>query len=266
MNKPSLLSPTLIRFNLWEKIRAWRVGIPIFLFMGLPCYMMLISVIDSTEPELAAKNVWHIYDNASIYFLLAYLFISDGLLTGRPTGEPETLNLLFTRPITRTCYVLSKFFCGFIGSSVVLLISAAMTLGIATTLGITENPIDSHFILSIFLNSLIFSSFYVCLHAMPSMLGLIAYLFFSGCQTVGDIMSIGYSQNAPTFFKHVKDAILFFNYWFGDVFPSTVDFSLIASSFYACTELVVVYLSNLSLFLFFAIFMLSIREFSYGAD
>lgn len=266
MSKPTLLNATLIRFNLWEKVKVWRVGIPIFLFMGLPCYMMLITVIDSTEPEVAAKNVWHIFDTASIYFLLAYLFISDGLLTSRPNGEPETLNLLFTRPVTRTSYVLSKFFCGFVGSSSVLLVSVALTLGIATALGIAENPIDSHFILSICLNSLIFSAFYVFLHSMPSLLGLFSYLFFSGCQTIGDIMSIGYSASAPTFFKYVKGAILFFNYWFGDVFPACVDFSLLASSYYACTELIVVYLSNLSLFLFLAIFMLSIREFSYGAD
>lgn len=266
MSKPSLLNKTLIRFNLWEKVRAWRVGIPIMLFMGLPCYMMLISVIDSTEPETAAKNVWNIFNNASIYFLLAYLFISDGLLTGRPTGEPETLNLLFTRPVTRTCYVLSKFFCGFLGSTIVLFISVSLTLGVATSLGIVENPIDSHFILSIIFNCLIFSAFYVFLHSMPSLLGLVCYLFFSGCQTVGEIMSIGYSSSAPTFFKYVKDAILFFNYWFGDVFPSCVDFSLIASSYYACTELIVVYLSNLSLFLFLAILILSLREFSYGSD
>jgi len=264
--KPTLLNAALIRFNLWEKVRAWRVGIPVMLFMGLPCYMMLITVIDSTEPELAAKNVWNIFQSANIYFLLAYLFISDGLLSGRPTGEPDTLNLLFTRPITRTCYVLSKFFCGFFGSLSILLISIALTLGIGTMLGITENPIDAHFIISIVLNCLIFSAFYVFLHAMPSLLGLIAFLFFSGCQTIGEIMSISYSSSAPTFFKYVKGAILFFNYWFGDVFPSCVDFSLIASSYYACSELIVVYLSNLSLFLFLAILMLSIREFSYGAD
>lgn len=266
MMKPALLNKTLIRFNLWEKVRAWRVGIPVLLFVGLPSYMMLISVIDSTEPEAAARNVWHIFDNATIYFLLAYLFISDGLLTGRLTGEPETLNLLFTRPVTRTCYVFSKFFCGFVGSFSVLLISIALTLGIATMIGITENPVDLQFVLSIAFNCLIFAAFYVFLHTMPSLLGLILYLFFSGCQTIGDIMSIGYSASAPTFFKYVKDAILFFNYWFGDVFPSTVDFSLIATSFYACTELIVVYLSNLSLFLFLAIFTLSLREFSYGAD
>ena len=229
MIKPTLLNRTLIRFNIIEKVSAWRVGIPIMLFMGLPCYMMLISVIDSTEPEAAAKNVWNIFNNASIYFFLAYLFISDGLLTGRPTGEPETLNLLFTRPITRTCYVLSKFFCGFVGSTTVLSISVALTFGVATALGIVENPIDSPFILSIIFNCLSFSAFYVFLHSMPSLLGLVSYLFFSGCQTVGEIMSIGYSSSAPTFFKYVKDAILCFNYWFGYVFPSCFDFIYIST-------------------------------------
>ncbi len=264
--RPSLLSQAILRFNLWEKILAWRGGIPVLLFLGLPCYMMLITVIDSTEPEMAAKAVWNYFSTPTIYLLLAYLFISDGLLTGKPTGEPETLNLLFTRPITRTAYVLSKFLAGVIGSMVVMFISALLTLGAATILGITENPIDSYFAISIVLNSLIFSAFYVFLHCMPALLGLVAYLFLSGCQTVGDILSIGYTASAPMFFKYVKQGILFFNYWFGDVYPSCVDFSLIATSYYACTELIVVFLSNLSIFLFLAILMLSIREFSYGSD
>lgn len=264
--KPTLLNVAILRFNLWEKIFAWRVGIPLLLFLGLPCYMMLITVIDSTEPEMVAKNVWNYFSTPTIYLMLSYLFISDGLLTGKPTGEPETLNLLFTRPITRTAYVLSKFICGVVGSVVIMLGSALLTLGAATILGINENPIDTYFVASIVLNSLLFSAFYVFLHCFPALLGLVVYLFFSGCQTIGDILSIGYNSATPTFFKYVKQAILFFNYWLGDVYPSCVDFSLIATSYYACTELIVVYLSNLAAFLYLAILLLSIREFSYGSD
>lgn len=264
--KPTLLNAAVLRFNLWEKILTWRVGIPLLLFLGMPCYVMLISVIDSTEPEMAARNVWNYFSNPALYLMLSYLFISDGLLTGRLAGEPETLNLLFTRPITRTAYVLTKFICGFLGSMTIMFVSALFTLAAATALGISENPMDSYFVISIVLNSLVFSAFYVFLHSLPALLGLVLYLFLSGCQTVGDILSFGYSSSAPTFFKYVKQAILFMNYWFGDMYPNCVDFSLIATSYYACTELIVVYLSNLALFLFLAIFVLTIREFSYGSD
>lgn len=253
------------------KFEDWRYWLMPLLALILPAFGMAVS-LSMPHPALTAENqkdyaefIQEYYTNGMVFSFVAYLFISDGPASGKLIAESDTLSLLFTRPITRFCYVISRYCAALVGASLVMCLSLLLAKVVGLCFGLTAIDISPLMFLSILCNAASWSSLMIFLHSASPLLAGLVYFILYGCSGVGAIYSRA-EQSKDIFLEILKSVCLFIDNWFGDLLPTSVNLVSMASTSAFDLYEFSIFISNIGFFLLLAVFALSVREFSYGAE
>lgn len=267
----TLFNPAIFAYTCWVKFMDWRRWLPLILLLFLPSFSIFIQMT-YVHPTLSPDVQKEVVDNMKSFFqfptvllLGAYLFVSDGLVSLKVIGDAEPLSLLFTRPVTRFCYIFSRFTGALAGMSI--LFSLGMSFGLLTALyyGINIQSISLLDYLSIVANAAGFAAFFTFLHCARPLISIVSVITLMGCRGMaGEYSSYGTMDNK--ILETIKQTAIFLGNCFGDLLPSSQDFAKLLSASYVDYYTLVILLSNIVIFLLLAGLSLSKREFSYGSD
>lgn len=241
------------------------------MILFLPSFAIFIQmtyVHPDLTPELQKNTIEGMksfFQIPSILLLGSYLFVSDGLVSLKVIAESEPLSLLFTRPVTRFCYAISRFTGALAGMSILFCLS--MTFGLLTAFlyGFKIEHVSFLDYLTIVANSAGFAAFFTFLHCARPLISIIWVVTLLGCRGLaGEYSSYGVMDNK--ILETAKQIAIFLGNSFGDLLPSSLDLAKLLNATYVDTYTIVIYLTNIVIFLFFAGFSLSKREFSYGTE
>lgn len=270
MNR-TLFSPAVFAYTLYVKFANPRYWIIPVLLMGLPTFALIIPFSFPHPPltdeiqKLIAGGILHYFLQPIVYLLLAYLFISDGPAGGKLVAEADSLSLLFTRPMTRFCYVLTRYLAAVAGTSMLLSLSLLVVYLVALCYGVTAIDIGPLALASIILNAASWCSLVIFMHSASPLIAFSTVFILFGCAGVGNVYSQA-QQSTNAFLELLKTICLFIDEWFGDFLPSAIDLVAMTAASAFDTYEFAIFISNIAFFLLISAFALSCREFSYGSD
>ena len=269
--KQPIIIPAVFAYTLYIKFQDPRTLAPLLCFVFLPITLLIVPQLvphDPFTPETKkqiADSVGGYFNSPAIGMLIAYLFISDGPAGRKLVAEADSLALLFTRPLTRFSYVLSKFCAGVIGSTVTLSLGLLATYIVGSCIGINQIDIGPLVFASLLCNSASWASLFVFFHSAAPVAAILVYIFLLGASGMGDIFTRAEMSTDP-FIQNVTTVTLFIYKWFGDILPTPIYLPTVLSAASFDMYEIAIFVSNISLFLLLATFALSKREFSYGSD
>jgi len=220
----------------------------------------------TTENSKQVVNVMKGYfASPLICMLMSYFFISDGLAGRKIIGDADSMALLFTRPITRFCYVLSKFCGGLIGTSTIYIVGFSLGLLTALCFGVKLDSVSALDYVTLLCNAATFTSLMVFLHCAHPIIGILTYFVLMGASGMGGMFT-AFENTGNNYLELFKSICLFISEWFGDFVAAPINFTALVSASFLDTYELAVFASNIAFFLLLAAAALSIREFSYGAE
>lgn len=200
--------------------------------------------------------------------VLGFLLVSDNVANSKNLSDGEYLSLLFTRPISRAGYVLSKWIAGTVGVAICVFIAYGnFTLG---------TLISGHLIMpdwidaaNIILNCLSAVALVVLVSAVPMRLGmilLVAVFYISGLGPVVTTFSLKATTTGQTSVATMTYALGAVLSFLQSLLHQTIDLNEVLNSVTFSWEPVITYASNLSLYLLIATLVMSKREFYYASE
>lgn len=270
MNR-TLFNPAVFAYTLYVKFTNPRYWVIPLLLMGLPSFALIIPLSFPHPPltaeiqKLIAGGIHNYFLQPIVYLLFAYIFISDGPAGGRIVAEADSLSLLFTRPMTRFCYVVSRYLAAVVGTSVLLSIALVVVYLVALCYGVNLIDISLLTVASIILTAASWCSLVIFMHSASPLIAFSTVFILFGCAGVGNIYSQA-QQSSDAFLELLKTISLFIDEWFGDFLPSSIDLLELTTASAFDTYEFAIFVSNIAFFLLIAAFALSCREFSYGSD
>lgn len=269
----SIINPAVFSFTLYRKFENPRYLVPLVLIMLLPAFMITVNHLyfgNTTTAEMQqerALSMVKFFCNPSLCFILSYFFVSEAFVSNKAVGDADTLSLLFTRPINRFSYVISKFLAGTSGASLVLLLAALIAHLTARGFGIAPLPLDPLLLLTILLNTAGSTAFFVFLHCLPGIFAISAYFVLLGSAGMANgFTSIPNGSDSNAMLDLLKNIILTIHYWLGDFLPTSINLQALFSAEGLDYLELGVAITNIFIFLYLASQALSARELSYGAD
>jgi len=270
MNR-TLINPAVFCYTLFVKFQNWQNCIPLVLFMLLPSFC-IITIMTFSHAQLTDSNCKEVVDiikgyfgNTLICMLTSYFFVSDGFAGRKFISESDTMALLFTRPITRFCYVLSKFCGGLLGTTVIFLLGFSMALLVCAAYGIKLDSVHALDFVNLACNAATFNALMVFLHCAHPLVGGVTYFILMGAGNMGGMFT-SFDRSTDVLAEIVKAICLFISEWFGDFVAQPVNITALVTANFLDTYELAVFFSNVVFYLLLAGFALSIREFSYGAE
>lgn len=267
----TLISPPVLAYTLYVKFSNWRNCIPLALFMLVPTSVVLTTMVfphGSMNVE-SSKQVIDVmrgyFASPLICMIVAYFFISDGFAGRKIIAEADSMALIFTRAISRFCYVMSKFCGGFIGTSIIFVTGYSTSLLAAYCSGVHLDSVSPFDYVTLLCNAATFTSLMVFLHCANPVIGGLTYFILLGASGMGGMFT-SFEKTDNTFLELFKSICLFISEWFGDFVATPINFAALISAHFLDTYELAVFASNIAFFLLLASAALSIREFSYGAD
>jgi len=259
------LNKAIFDFTLQEKFSNWKLQIPLLGFVIMPAYMLYLAVQSTPERVDAAATIWQYFESPAVYLFYSFIFVSDGFVSSRPTGDATSMTLLFTRPITRFDYVMTKFFAASLGVVALLLPAALLAFVVNSWLALPP-VLDVSLVASIILNSMLSVAFVVFLHCLPGVLGIFTFLFLAGCSGAGDMFMGSTSSDIPELLKYFAQIMRGINFWIGDFFCPFLNVGELTSGVSLNYTAIIVYLSNITSYLFLGTYVLVHREFFYASE
>lgn len=267
----TLFNPTVFAYTLYVKFADRRYWLLPLLLVIVPSFGIVISFVfphaalNDEAKKMIAEVVHGYILQPTVYLLLGYIFISDGPASGKIVAESDTLALLFTRPMTRFCYVISRYLAAVLGTSVFMFAAILLAYLVGLCYGVPYIDIGLLTIASIILNAASWCSLLIFLHSAPPLVAFLTLFTLIGCGGIGSIYS-QVEQSKNVFLELLKTVSLFVDQWFGDFIPSSVDLVAMTAASAFDTYEFAIFISNIAFFLLIAAFALSCREFSYGSD
>lgn len=266
-----LVNPAIFAYGLYAKFADWRnAALPIILLL-MPAFSLLTylffphQAIDADSQKRVADSVAGYFYNPLVNMILAYCFVSDGLANRKFSGDSDTFSLLFTRPVTRFSYVLSKFAAGLVGSSLVLCLGLLLAWGVGYGIGVKCIDIGPLAVLSIICTAASNTSLIVFMHSAPPLVAIIGFTFLLGASGIGNTF-VGTDSSNNQYLELFKSICLFINHWFGDLLPDSINLGQLLSATCLDTLEISIFVSNIAFYLLIASLALNKREFFYGSD
>ena len=266
-----LINPAIFTYTIYVKFANWRILLPLLLIMFMPSFLLGL-MMSFPHMEITANSQKQIAQILNMYFAspmvciaTAYFFISDGFAGQKLISEADPLALLFTRPITRFSYVISKFCAALTGGTLIFGCGLLIVYTLAFCLGLKNLPLDYLALPNLVCNMAAWTSLIVFMHSAHPFIALTGYFVLLGTSGMGSLfISTEHSDNS--WLELFRDICLFIHNWFGDFLPSQIDLSsLMAAEAFDQYEFAV-FLSNIVFFLLLATLALNKRELFYGSE
>ncbi len=247
-------------------LRLARPGTLLTLVMFILVYPTAIIAVMSrlSNVVLDYQALSNLVYGPMMISVVAFTFVSSSIGNTKSLDDGEYLALLFSRPIFRWEYVLSKWLAGFllvisvIGVQTVIFLALLHLIGRGDQMSVTF--ID---MANIILNALQTVALVVMIFAFPARIGA---LFFAG------LLYLSFA--APIIVKSIPGGVSFLNGSFLDMLNfgagclrsftySPIDIDPYFNSVQMLWLPVITFLSNIVLYLWLAIVVLNNREFFY---
>ncbi|MBX9725282.1 MAG: hypothetical protein K2X81_28015, partial [Candidatus Obscuribacterales bacterium] len=257
MNKAVFIFTLLVKFSNLSSI----FGL-LFLAFGVPLILSAVAVDGKTAGLLTG-----LVSGPTLAMAISYTFIQDNIANTRQLNDGEYLSLLFSRPLARSEYIVSKWLAGSVGVFTIMLINictfnAAQLLQSRTTLV----DFDVWSIANLALNALSYSALMVLIRSFPMRLGITVFVILVYASLIGPALNFSmssYEATLPIAFYFFQFIVTVSNFLHQFVYPGIDIYEIFNSTCFSILPLVT-YASNVLLYLFLATVLLNRREFSYG--
>lgn len=259
MSKAVFLFTLLVKFSSISSV----LGL-VFLAVVVPVLISSVSLDGRTADTLIG-----LVTGPTLAMSISYMFIQDNIANTRQLNDGEYLSLLFSRPLARSEYIVSKWLAASVGVFVIMILNmftfnaAQMAQGRSSLVSI-----DGWTLANILLNALSYSALMVLIRSFPMRLGMTVFIILVYASLVGPALNFSMSSYQATlpaayiFFQVISFISSFLQQF---VYPS-IDLYEVTNSTVSSILPVLTYVSNILLYLFFASYLLNLREFSYGED
>jgi hypothetical protein len=236
----------------------------VFLAVVVPILLSSVSLDGRTSDLLIG-----LVTGPTLAMSISYMFIQDNIANTRQLNDGEYLSLLFSRPLARSEYIVSKWLAASLGVFMIMLLNmltfnaAQMAQGRNTLV-----TLDLWTVANVALNALSYSALMVVIRSFPMRLGMTVFIILVYASLVGPALNFSMSSYEATvpvayfFFQTVSFISSFLQQF---VYPS-IDLYEVLNSTVSSILPILTYVSNILLYLFFATCLLNRREFSYGED
>ena len=260
MNRAVFLCTLIVKFRSISAIISLAS-----LIFGLPIFFAYI-IGSAPGVELMYDALSPMISGPMLPMFLAYYLVSDTVANSKSFSQGEYLSLLFSRPLSRFSYVISKWLAGSIGVSICILL---MTLTFELSLKAMGHDIqilEPYAILSIILNSFSFTSLVVLIYSFPSKVGLTLFLIIIYASMIGQTLTSTYTSIDNPFASGFYGTLNWiFEFLRSFVFPS-IDIYELTNSIKPQWSQVFTYFSDMVAYLLLATLVLNQREFFYATE
>lgn len=252
------MNPTILFYTFAVKLSR----IPMVL--ALIFYTVVLPILFSTgshagRPESA---VLELLTSPGWAIVIGYVFIDDSTVTARNAADGEFLALLFTRPVARSEYIITKWLAGAIAIAMIVTVQLLIFDGALMARGLPppllRNPYEW---CNVILNAGSFAALLICIRSLPYRWGVICFVLlvsFAWCGTAfGSIGSLERNSGFVTVAAVYKNL--------ATVFFPTIDTYDVAFGTMPWLTLVT-FASNITVYLCVACVIMSLREFFYSNE
>lgn len=236
-----------------------------FMIVVMPALLGLIPSTAQTDiTDLIASALFQ----SILPMIIGYMLVSDHVANSKNLNDGEYLSLMFTRPVSRSSYVVSKWLAGSLGVTICVCIAYTSFI-ITSWMGghvCIAQPLD---FANIVLNCLSAVALVVLVSSVPMRLGvflLVAIFYISGLGPLFSSFSLkatGLGQSGLATIAYTIGAILNF---MQSLLHQAIDLTDLLDSVSFSWSTLINYLSNLTLYLVLSIVILSRREFYYASE
>lgn len=199
--------------------------------------------------------------------LVSYAIISPQVANSQRRKDGEYLSLIFSRPVSRCSYVMTKWLSGSVLTFAIMSLATSIAFGFAALLG--RHPadvLDGYAVVDALLNCFSYTALIVFVSSLPHLWGVYAMVFvFYGTFILS--VTIGSLQFLNSFAFNEGSQVLIA---LGRSIISTMTvgmdtYHVINTSPFPVADFAI-YASNIVLYLTLAVFVMSKREFFYAND
>ena len=132
--------------------------------------------------------------------------------------------------------------------------------------GISKIYVDGYMLGELAANAISYSALMVFLHCLPPGIGPITYLTMVGITNIGNTLASFNDKNSNWLGHMMRELMVFLSFWLGDFTYPTIDVYTVLTSVTLDWHPIVVYVSNIILYLVLAALSMVHREFFYATD
>lgn len=259
------MSPAVFLFTLLVKFSSLSSVLGLLSLAVLAPLVLSSMALDGRT----ADTLVEIVSGPTLAMAISYMFIQDNIANTRQLNDGEYLSLLFSRPLARSQYIISKWLAGSVGVFTIMLINI-LTFNLAQLVQGRSTLVQSDFwnISNLALNALSYSALMVVIRSFPMRLGITIFVILLYTSMIGPAINFSltsYESAMPVLCYFFQAIALFSNLLHQFVFPSIDLYEIINCTQFSLLP-IVNFISNILLYLLFATMLLNRREFSYGED
>ncbi len=255
------MNRAVLRFTLLLKLSQ------ISKFEWALCTLLFLGFIAAAAAKSDFAPILEVFTNPATLLVTGYTFARDSALNQESRSDGEYFALLFSRPVTRPSYVLTKSVVTAVGILVTVGTILVLMLVAQLLMGCSEIIfLDAHKALSLVASAWSFGCLMVFLRALPSKISNIAFVIFIYACAGGALLSYGVKLNDDIPISNPATIIT----WeimcdtLQQFFYPAIDTEAIANATTFSFVPLVSYTSNCLLYLLGATVLLNRREFSYA--
>lgn len=259
MNKAIFLFTLFIRFTQLSSL----LGL-LFVSSILPALLSLLCI-----DKEAAEPVSELFKSPLLPILIGSMFVRDGVANWRAGKDGEYLALLFTRPLLRSEYVVTKWLAGSILVFVIISTQICTFVAVQGVYGHSQmNLFEPYTFVNLALNSFSLTALVVLIACVPLRLGVWLFLLLYYVAIFGSaVAQISLKQTEkPDAFVVVCQGLLWLMQTVSNfAFPSIDVYDVLNAQNFSWLP-IIAYFTNISLYLLIATIILNKREFFYATD
>jgi hypothetical protein len=252
MNRAVFIFTFLLKLSTVSKL---DIAIVVLTFIGL-----LGAAYSGKEPTAIIEG----FTSPPFLLFFGYSFSQDVALNSNSLRDGEYFALLFTRPLTRSSYVLTKALVVTCGTLAISSLFLGM-VGLSELVMHAKNIvlIDGWRFVSLVANCFGFGCVVVLLRTLPAKIGFrCLFIFLSICMLNSSTdFSVKMDQDASIVYAWEYFATFLQNF----LYP-VIDFDALVHSTRFTWQPIIDYASNCLIYLMIAIYILNKREFSYAEN
>ncbi len=259
------MSPAVFLFTLIAKLSNISSVLGLLsLALGMPIIFSSVALDGRTAGLLIG-----IINGPTLAMIISYMFIQDNVANTRQLNDGEYLSLLFSRPLARSQYILSKWLAGSFGVFLIMLMNI-FTFNLAQILQSRTSvaPVDGWSLANLALNAFSYSALMVVIRTFPMRLGIAVFVILVYLSLLGPALNFSmssYEATLPAAFYFFQAITFVSNILQQFVYPGIDLYDVFNCTKFSVLPLVN-YVSNVLLYLLIATMLLNRREFSYGED
>lgn len=227
--------------------------------------MPLIFGLAAEGPD-AATAISPLISGPFLPMVIAYSFVRESVANTRSMNDGEYLSLLFTRPITRMSYIVTKWLAGSVMVCAIVMVQLSLYSAVRLLMGSTETAFSNPYaVVNAVLNSFSYTALIVFIASFPMKLGvwLFIVLIYSSMLGTGITNYVFRSAEGSSLF--IQIILNFFQFVQQFTAPGIDTYDTFNAQVFSIWPFVC-YASNITLYLFCATAILNKREFFYASE